>query len=264
MPQPSILDRIATILSEKQALRQLVCRFVEPSEGVTYKDGNSPLSLADLAVDDYLYALIKERFPEDGWISEERPERRRPSKNGLTWVIDPIDGTREFLEGIPHFSLSAALFDENLGQTRLGIVYNFTRDELFYGSSDDGRVYLEGNPRTTGSYEKDAILISRTEAKAGLFRPWEALLPLVQIGSIAYKLGLVSAGLGKAVVSLKKKNLWDILAGCFLATQAGFQVCSIDGKNLDFSVDRLQYPSLLVAKEPALSELKALISSHVS
>jgi myo-inositol-1(or 4)-monophosphatase len=264
MPELSISERIASILAEKRALRQLVCRFDNPNEGVTYKKGNSPLTLADLAVDDYLYALIKERFPKDGWISEERPNRRRSSKNGLSWVVDPIDGTREFLEGIPHFSLSVALFDETIGQTRLGVVYNFIRDELFYGSSDDGQVHFEGNPGITKAYEKDAILISRMEARMGLFKPWEATLLLTEIGSIAYKLALLSVGRGKAIISLKKKNLWDILAGCFLATQAGFKVCSIDGRNLHLSLDGLQYPNLLIAKEPTLSELKTLISPYAS
>lgn len=260
MPSHSgIRFRSSIILSEKQALRKIVCQFKDPSQGVFYKPGNSPLTLADLAVDDHLFAIISKHFPDDGWISEERPERRISSKNGLTWVVDPIDGTREFLEGTPHFSLSIALFDERACSARFGLVYNFMRDELFYAIEDEEEMRFEGDKGSLSSYDKNAILISRTEARMGLFAPWQGLLPFAQIGSIAYKLGLLSVGCGKAVVSLKRKNLWDILGGCFLASKAGFKVSSVDGKDLGLSIDKVEYPTLLVSKEPFYNELQSTL-----
>ena len=258
-PDSSIVSRAATILAEKQALRQLVCHVEDPSAGVSYKPGNSPLTLTDLAVDDRLFAVVSRHFPEDGWISEERPERMVPSRSGLTWVVDPIDGTREFLEGTPHFSMSVALFDERACEVRFGVVYNFMRDEFFYALDDEEGVRFEGDKKQLSSYDKNSILISRTEARMGLFVPWQGLLPFAQIGSIAYKLGLLSAGCGKAVVSLKRKNIWDILAGCFLASKAGFEVRSVDGKDLRFSTEKTEYPTLLVSKEPFLSELLSIL-----
>jgi myo-inositol-1(or 4)-monophosphatase len=258
-PDPSIVSRAATILAEKQALRQLVCHVEDPSAGVSYKPGNSPLTLTDLAVDDRLFAVVSRHFPEDGWISEERPERMVPSRSGLTWVVDPIDGTREFLEGTPHFSMSVALFDERACEVRFGVVYNFMRDELFYALDDEEGVRFEGDKKQLSYYDKNVILISRTEARMGLFVRWQGLLPFAQIGSIAYKLGLLSANCGKAVVSLKHKNIWDILAGCFLASKAGFNVCSVDGTDLKFSTEKTEYPTLLVSKEPFLSELLSIL-----
>lgn len=185
-----------------------------------YKSNQDPLTTADLAANEVLKGMLTEAFPSYGWLSEETVDNRDRLNADRVWVVDPIDGTKEFVQGIPEFSISVALVDH--GEPILGAVYNPSTDEYFQairgaGASLNGSSLIKERP-VAGRL---SILGSRSEMKRGEFKEFEEDFDIRAVGSIAYKLALVAAGKADATFSLGPKNEWDIAAGVLLVEEAG-------------------------------------------
>ena len=100
------------------------------------KADHSPVTTADLAVNDILQKSLMTNFPNDGWMSEESPDNPERLKRSRVWIIDPIDGTSYFVKGIPQYSISVALVENQ--QPILGVVYNPATEELFTALAGQG------------------------------------------------------------------------------------------------------------------------------
>ena len=145
------------------------------------------------------------------------------------WVVDPLDGTREFVKGIPEFCVSIG-FVEN-GRPVAGGIYNPATDETFLGSIDSGVTYngKPAQPSQRHSLDGALVLASRSEVKRGEWKPFEnASFTVKAMGSVAYKLALVSAGLADVTFTLTPKNEWDVAAGAALVESAGGFVSTLD------------------------------------
>jgi len=126
-----MLEELAVL---ERALREAgaaVGQVVQTGLKTTYKTGDDPLTQADLAANQVLQETLLGTFPTDGWLSEETRDDPGRLTQGRVWVVDPIDGTRELVQGIPEYALSVALVVA--GAPRLGGVYNPAQDELFLG-----------------------------------------------------------------------------------------------------------------------------------
>src|SRR5262249_28046095 len=133
------------------------------------------------------------------------------------WVVDPLDGTREFVAGIPEFAISVALVED--GRPVAGGICNPATQEMFIGSIGYGGTYNNQPVRSTqkSSLRDALVLASRSEVSRGQWKRFEgANFRIRPTGSIAYKLALVSAGLADATLTLTPKNEWDIVAGAAL------------------------------------------------
>lgn len=190
------------------------------------KSKNNPVTEADFAANEILVSAIRERFPEDAILSEEESpvytlstlkERKAASR---LWVIDPLDGTKEFIRGVPQFSVSVALIEDD--RAVFGWVYNPAQESFFYGGKHFGfyenQIKRFDDPAELESSPPRAAL-SKTETSNNLF---DFLLddpsfpePML-IGSIAWKLALLAAGKVDLVVSRKPKNDWDVAGGMAL------------------------------------------------
>lgn len=199
----------------------------------------SPVTALDLALSALVEKIQQSHFPNVTFYSEE---------NFDAWsfpllALDPVDGTREYVEGRPEWALSIGLFDSERFHGE-GWVYNPKTKEIFD----------RGIPR---SYEVKAQYrgeVSRSEWKKGLFtHVSEPKLKLEPMGSIAYKLGRLSAGKVDFVVSLQPKNIWDIAGGTLLCQQAGLKFYS-NGK-LVTEVQRTYEPPLFWCPEELFSLL---------
>ncbi len=134
--QAEILERIHSAL---QSARTVFERFTPGEIEAEYKSGHDPVTEADKAVDTVLRKELLRAG--EGWLSEESVDdlSRLSAKN--VWVVDPLDGTREFVEGIPEFCVSIAMVEE--GRPIAGGICNPATDELFLGSLDLGLTYNE-------------------------------------------------------------------------------------------------------------------------
>src|SRR6202451_749648 len=222
----SILQRIQAAI---EASRAVFARFTPGAIETEYKTGHDPVTEADRALD----AVLRKELLRDGegWLSEESVDDPIRLQRSRVWVVDPLDGTREFVKGIPEFCVSIG-FVEN-GRPVAGGIYNPATDETFLGSIDSGVTYngKPSQPSQPQTLEGALILASRSEVKRGEWKAFEnAGFTIRPMGSVAYKLALVSAGLADITFTLTPKNEWDVVAGAALVESAGGVVRTLENK----------------------------------
>jgi myo-inositol-1(or 4)-monophosphatase len=225
MPSSSeILERIHAAL---EAAREVLNTFTPGAIEAKFKSGDDPVTAADRAVD----AVLKKNLlrPGEGWLSEETIDDHARLDAQQVWVVDPLDGTREFVQGIPEFCVSIAMVENHIPIA--GGICNPATDELILGSLDTGVTY-NGKPAQP-SQRRDLhgalVLASRSEVKRGEWKQFEsAEFNIKPMGSVAYKLGLVSAGLADLTFTLVPKNEWDVAAGAALVEAAGGWTLKLD------------------------------------
>jgi myo-inositol-1(or 4)-monophosphatase len=254
-----ILERIHAALD---ASRAVFARFTPGAIETEYKIGHDPVTEADRALD---AVLRKELLREgEGWLSEESVDNPVRLQRSRVWVVDPLDGTREFVKGIPEFCASIG-FVEN-GCPVAGGIYNPATDETFLGSIDSGVTYngKPSQPSQRKALDGALVLASRSEVKRGEWKPFEnAAFKIRPMGSVAYKLALVSAGLADITFTLTPKNEWDVVAGAALVQSAKGFVSTLERTALTAN-RRDPLLSGLLASGPFLKEqLLALVEPHL-
>jgi myo-inositol-1(or 4)-monophosphatase len=226
------LQRIEAALAEGG---EILSRYTPGEIEARKKAGDDPVTEADLAVDATLKRILPR--PGEGWLSEETADDESRLSCERTWIVDPLDGTREFVLGIPEFCISIALVEN--GTAVAGGIYNPATGEKIVGSRETG-VTLGGEPvapRTTASLDEATVLASRSEIKRGEWEPFERDFGFTvqPMGSVAYKFGRVAAGLADATWTLVPKHEWDIAAGVVLVAAAGGEVRSMPGEDLSLN-----------------------------
>jgi myo-inositol-1(or 4)-monophosphatase len=214
---PEPLLRIQEAL---QAAVAAVSHFVPGNVKTQYKPGHDPVTEADRVANEVLReALVQDG---EGWLSEESVDDKQRLEKERVWVVDPLDGTREFVAGIPEWCVSVALVEH--GRAVAGGICNPTTGELILGSLETG-VTLNGKTVRASQRESLAgalVLASRSEVKRGEWdRFRSAPFTIRPLGSVAYKLALVAAGMADATWTLVPKHEWDVAAGVALVEAAG-------------------------------------------
>ena len=195
----------------------------------------NPVTEADLAADQLLREGLLTLYPGSGWLSEETADTDDRLGREAVWIVDPIDGTREYVEGVPDFALSIALSVG--GEPALAVLLNPARDDLFTAIRGEGARRNGQRISATVRSEVDGatLLASRTETKRGEFEPFKARMGVREVGSTAYKLALVAAGEGDAYFTRKPRNEWDVAAGILLCREAGCRVTDLGGEDHTFN-----------------------------
>jgi myo-inositol-1(or 4)-monophosphatase len=258
----SYADILQRIQSALDAARAVFARFTPGAIETEYKIGHDPVTEADRAVD----AVLRQNLLGDGegWLSEETADNPSRLDKGNVWIVDPLDGTREFVEGLPEFCVSIG-FVEN-GVPVAGGICNPATRETFVGAVDCGVLYngqsVRASQRTT--LDGAVILASRSEVKRGEWKAFENGPFKVQgMGSVAYKLALVAAGLADVTFTLTPKNEWDVAAGAALVKSAGGFVSTLEKTDL-IANRRDPLLSGLLACGPFLKgQLLSLVDPHI-
>ncbi len=212
----------------------------------TKEERDDPVTAADHAADDVLRRIL----PQDGegWLSEESADDHSRMRCRRVWVVDPIDGTREFVEGIPEWCISIGLLED--GAPVAGGIFNPDTDEMVVGSLETGVTY-NGQPATVldpPDLADVTVLASRSEMRRGQWDRFEAAPFAVRAcGSVAYKMGLVAGGRVEATFTVVPKSEWDVAAGTALVRAAGGRVALADGSDPPFNQERPLHPNLLAA-----------------
>ncbi len=207
----------------------------KPVETDRKPDGSS-LTELDIEVNAILRKLLKRSG--EGWFSEEDEPLKRKSNDLCTWIIDPIDGTNEYILGIPEYTVSiAAWVTDNFA---VGLILNPVTGQVMRGGSPNP-ITASKTPKYISTVNSESsitkpihTLVSRTEIKGD--PRWQqvdpACIQITPCGSIAYKLGLLASGYADAVVSLAPKSSWDLAAGTILVRSAGGFVTDLSGKEI--------------------------------
>jgi len=239
-------DILARINQGLSAATDIFQDFTPGEVEVETKQGGDPVTEADRAVDTALRELLPRNG--EGWLSEETVDDLKRLDKEHVWIVDPLDGTKEFIAGIPEWSVSIAY--AVAGQVVAAGICNPITKQRFLACKQGG-VKLNDNPAGIGrrkTLNGARILASRSEVNRGQWQRFaDQPFKIVPTGSVAYKLALVAAGEADATFSLAPKNEWDIAAGVFLVEMAGGKVTTLDNKKLLFNQEHTLVNGLVAA-----------------
>lgn len=246
----------AALLAASQVAEQHLAQGV----GARYGAGNHIATAADHQINSVLREQLLQ--PNEGWLSEEDPDDSSRLSCDVLWVVDPIDGTREFVDGIAEWSISVGLVAS--GVAIAGGIVNPATNEHFLGSLGTGVTY-NGKPCKSSCrtrLEGATILASRQEYLRGDWQEFEGQQFRIRpVGSIAYKLALVAAGVGDATWTLQPKHEWDIAAGVALVNAAGGLACCTQNTHLRFNRYDTLVPGMIASALGIWDQLTQVIAS---
>lgn len=253
----SDLERIIEALEASAAIFR-AC----PSDSirVSEKAGGDPVTDVELAVDRLLFEMLVR--PGDGWLSEESADSPARLSQSRVWLVDPLDGTKEFIAGVPECCVSIALLEA--GRLVAAGVLNPCTGKMISGSANTGVISSNSTTKEIGSEGPDdsspVVLASRSEVNRGEWRRFRDAEFCVQpMGSVAYKLGLVAAGKADATWTLVPKHEWDVAAGAALIQFSRGIVLRTDGQPPAFSQHDPILPGLVAFSASGLEKLRPFL-----
>lgn len=193
------------------------------------KTPGDPVSEADLEVDRFLKRELGALLPSAGWLSEETADDESRLKNDLIWLVDPIDGTRDYIRGRSGWTISVALISS--GRPLLGMLCAPARGEEWLAQAGQGAT-LNGNPITASTRERFAgarIPIDQLPS------PDSDLVVVDKPNSIALRVAMVAANKADLVATLRWGFEWDVGAAALIAREAGAEVTDAFGKPFDYN-----------------------------
>ena len=208
------------IKASEKASKVLIRDFGEIEKLQVSKKGPSDfVTNSDFRTEKIIIEELKKAKPNFSFISEEYGIEFNKDKDN-TWIIDPIDGTVNFLHGIPHFAISIAL--KSKGEIVSGLIFDPIKDEMFYAEKDNGAFFNNQRIRVSKRNEmSDCLFVTGGKMKN------EPDLPFRKSGCAALDMAYVASGRYDGFFQ-KKLNLWDIAAGILVVKEAGGIVNDID------------------------------------
>jgi myo-inositol-1(or 4)-monophosphatase len=197
--------------------------------------GDSPLTAADTRANEVLRRAIRGTFPDDGWLSEESRDTADRLSKRRVWIVDPLDGTKEFVRTIPELAVCVALVED--GVPVVGVTYNPIREEMFAAARGVG-ASCNGAPirvSEVAELTRAVLLASRSESERGEWEHFRGRFRIDVCGSVAYKLARIAAGQGDATFSLTPKNEWDVCSSACIVECAGGRITDLGGWPLRYN-----------------------------
>ncbi|GAB4360780.1 MAG: 3'(2'),5'-bisphosphate nucleotidase CysQ [Oricola sp.] len=231
---------------------------------IATKADNSPVTEADLAVDDLLYPALKDRYPGIPVITEERAATHEAMPGrGRFFLVDPIDGTKEFIRKTDEFTINIALIED--GRPVAGIVYAPAIGRMFVGETDSGarEIGEDGETRVIGVRtcgQKTTAVASRSH----MTKETEAFISENKIGDCvnagsSLKFCLVAAGEADIYPRFGPTMEWDTAAGHAVLAAAGGRVLTCDGSPLSYGKPQFRNPYFIAASPTAKYTIPATI-----
>lgn len=229
-------DELAFATDLARQAGSLLIESYERIERIDYKSKRDVVTNADYASERLVIDAIKGRYPGDAILAEESGAhagvlRDDGSHNGRTWVIDPLDGTVNYANGIPYYCVSIGLVVDD--RPSVGVVFDPARDDC-YTATADGPARLNGEVATASDKEalSDCVVSLAVIGRGGLARE-RRIAPLIRIhrrmGSAALSLAYVANGRFDAFVQNGGLSPWDVAASGLIAERAGAVVTDVNG-----------------------------------
>ena len=213
---------------------------------VDTKRGGDPVTDVEREVNQLLFEMLVQ--DGEGWLSAESADNEDRLKRSRVWLVDPLDGTKEYVRRIPEWCISIALMED--GVLVCGGIYNPQTDEMFYGSHETGVICKNSSCVSRTDREKREgdilVLASRSEVARGEWKRFQTRdFRFRPMGSVAYKLALVAADKADATWTLVPKNEWDVAAGVALLLAARGHVRTSEGFSPSFNNRNTVFPGLV-------------------
>lgn len=231
----------------------VLLRHYEDGSEAWEKAEDNPVTHADLESDRVISGRLRAAFADDALLSEETAVDPAHTAARRVWIVDPMDGTKEFTKKIPEFAVSIALAEA--GEPVVGVIYNPLADVAVYarkggGTLRDGR---EVRVSQVTRLEDAVAIASRTEISRDKFAAHQGWFKeLRPVGSIAWKLACIASGDGDLNVSFAPKNEWDVCAGDVLVREAGGVYVDFEGAPRTYNQENPLIERFMAAGAPEL------------
>ena len=222
----------------------------------TKGEDRSPVSEADIAVNDLLHQRLTALAPGAGWLSEETAEI--PSSTTLMWIVDPIDGTRAFISGRADWSISVALVED--GRPLVAALYAPVSEEIFLAARGTGAT-LNGTP--INANEGDGLRGAKIAGPKRYLDRFSSLaegtLAQPKVHSLALRLARVAQGALDAAFSSRGSHDWDLAAADLLVHEAGAALTDFTGRPLKYNGSQAVHGALIAAGQARHDALIGLV-----
>ena len=253
MPDPAAL--VPEVLAIAEAAGRLILTHYRGDIGVRRKADASPVTAADEEAEHLIVERLRRLMPQIPIISEEAHARGELGELSAArfWLVDPLDGTREFLKKNGEFTVNIALVDE--GRPVLGVVTAPALDLAYAGAGPgSARLWRAGSERRISARAKPALGLTVVASRSHLGDPavlehWLAGLPVAdtrQAGS-SLKFGLIAAGEADLYPRFGRTMEWDTAAGHAVLAAAGGRVQTLDGQELRYGKPGFENPHFIAA-----------------
>ena len=236
------------LINAARAAGDIARKYFNASPEVWEKSGGQgPVTEADLHVNRQLEADLQAARPDYGWLSEETEDGSARLKTDRQFIIDPIDGTRAFIEGSKDWAHSIAITENGLPVA--GVIYLPMPDLLY--AAEIGQGATCNGARLTASEDKPIDAATVLSAKPNMDpKYWAALVPPFKRtfrSSLAYRLALVGEGRFDGMLTLRPTWEWDVAAGALIVTEAGGIVSDQKGQAVVFNNPHPQINGMVAA-----------------
>jgi len=254
-----------------RAAGQILLAFYAQKPELESKAGGEPVTVADCAVNDFLVNELRRRFPKDGILSEEGPDDASRRDRRRVWIVDPLDGTREFAEHRNEFSVMIGLAVESF--PAIGVVYDPGSDQLYYAAAGSGaflvnkcgsvtqlRVSREADPR------KMTVALSRSHhsPEADQICRRLGIGQSLYSGSLGLKIGMICEGSAHmCLYTTSHVAQWDTCAPDALLREAGGRMTDLRGAPLCYNGPELRHRNGVIASNGTIHDRIVEAASHV-
>lgn len=260
-------DKHSDVVGELALLRvaareagRIAMRYFGRSPEVWLKNGVSPVSEADMAVDRYLKEFLLNARPDYGWISEETIDERAEAKRSRVFVVDPIDGTRAYIAGQDQWCVSIAIVEN--GRPLAGVLECPARKELIEAGQRCGAVQngLAIHARLPMQGEQIAIASARNMATA-LPDSWRDRVRIhPYVPSLAYRIAMVARGDIAGTFIRPNSHDWDLAAADLILNESGGAILTRDGAPIIYGGPTLSHGALVAASGNLLQEMLSVVA----
>jgi 3'(2'), 5'-bisphosphate nucleotidase len=242
-----------------QAGQILLAHYRQPVE-IWWKAPGDPVTAADQEASAFLLRTLKKEFPTDDVLSEEQP-RSATNSSPRMWIIDPMDGTREFINHVDEFSVMIGLVMD--GKPVAGVIHQPVTGKLYYGAAGAG-AFLQESGRDLAIHASDerdpsrmTVAISRSHhtADVNLVCSRLGIERLLPSGSLGLKAGLISCGKAHLYIHAgSETSIWDTCAANIILSEAGGRMTDCDGGRLLYDPAQLRHARGVVASSGVIHE----------
>ena len=253
-----LLADLALIRDAAREGGEIAMRYFRKDPDVKMKPGNSPVSAADFAVDDFLRETLTAARPDYGWLSEETIDSPERLSAHRTFVVDPIDGTRAFIEGRRTWCVSIAVVEA--GVPLVGVLDCPARGEIYEATAQSAAV-LNGSEIVVSNGSDDLRIAGPKAmlAAAPSYMRSEQVIPYIP--SLAYRVAMVASGELDATFIKPNSHDWDLAAADLILRRAGGQVLDATGAAPFYAGPQPRHGALVAGRGDLLQTMTQVIAT---
>jgi len=259
-------------LAKKLAVQagSLLMKYYQQTITVDWKGPGDPVTAADREASELIVTNLVREFPKHAVLSEEEPDNLNRLDLSHVWMIDPMDGTREFIEHRDEFAVQIGLVVG--GVPVVGVVYQPTTNKLYYAAQGMG-AFLESNgttvplhvsPEDTASRMTMAVSRSHRSARVDAIRQRLGIKTIVRTGSVGLKVGAVCEGRAHLYIHTgSRTNLWDTCGPEAILREAGGRMTDVSNNPLQYGSRELRNPNGLIASNGVIHDRAVQVTESV-